>query len=100
MAPVPRARSSSISGRVWYLIIGHSLETKATRARSGAAPTSRPELRCVQTITLLHAPLRADVAWAWQHALLRALPYAKRLELERRDDAALQGALGGLALWI
>lgn len=54
----------------------------------------------MQTVTLLHAPLRAGSAWPWQQALLRALPYAKRLELERRDEAALHAALGGLALWI
>jgi phosphopantetheinyl transferase len=32
--------------------------------------------------------------------LLHALPYAKRLELERRDEAELRSALGGLALLI
>jgi len=54
----------------------------------------------VKTVTLLHAPLSADGAWHWQQALLHALPYAKRLELERRGRAELRAALAGLALLI
>ena len=54
----------------------------------------------MQTVTLLHAPLSADDAWHWQEALLHALPYAKRLEFERREPAELRAALAGLALLV
>ncbi len=54
----------------------------------------------MKNVTLLHASLSADDAWPWQQALLHALPYAKRLELERRDPAELRAALAGLALLI
>jgi phosphopantetheinyl transferase len=54
----------------------------------------------VKDVTLLHASLSADDAWPWQRALLDALPYAKRLELERREPAELRAALAGLALLI
>jgi phosphopantetheinyl transferase len=54
----------------------------------------------VQTVTLLHAPLPADGAWHWQQPLLQGLPYAKRLELERREHADRRAALAGLALLI
>jgi len=39
-----------------------------------------------------HAPA------SWEHALLAALPYAKRLELERRDPAGRRASLAGIAL--
>jgi phosphopantetheinyl transferase len=52
----------------------------------------------VQTLTLLHAPLPAVGSWPWQQALLQALPYAKRLELEGRESADREAALAGLAL--
>lgn len=54
----------------------------------------------MENVTLLHAPLPADGTWRWQRALLDALPYGKRLELERRDEAGLRASLGGLALLV
>lgn len=54
----------------------------------------------MQTVTLLHASLPADGVWHWQATLLQALPYAKRLEFERRKPEDLRAALGGLALLV
>ena len=48
---------------------------------------------------LLHASPTAGVeATAWSDGLLQALPYARRLQLEREDAAARSASLGGLAL--
>ena len=48
---------------------------------------------------ILHAPLRLPVSCpSWQESLLQALPYAHRLELERRKPQARQASLGGLGL--
>jgi hypothetical protein len=53
----------------------------------------------MQKAMLLHASLAAGVAaTAWSDALLQALPYARRLQLERADAAARSASLGGLAL--
>jgi 4'-phosphopantetheinyl transferase EntD len=48
---------------------------------------------------ILHAPLRLPVSCPpWQEPLLQALPYAHRLELERREPEARQASLAGLGL--
>ncbi len=36
----------------------------------------------------------------WEPALLRALPYAKRLQLERRDPESCRASLAGIALML
>lgn len=48
--------------------------------------------------TLLHAPWPPAVTPAWAGALLAALPYAWRLQLERRAPEARLASLAGLAL--
>jgi hypothetical protein len=48
---------------------------------------------------ILHAHLRPPLSCpSWQGALLRALPYAHRLELERREPEARRASLAGLGL--
>ncbi len=48
---------------------------------------------------ILHASLRLPLACPpWHEPLLQALPYARRLELERRAPAARRASLAGLAL--
>jgi hypothetical protein len=48
---------------------------------------------------ILHAPLRLPLSCpSWQGSLLRALPYAHGLELERREPAARRASLAGLGL--
>jgi phosphopantetheinyl transferase len=48
---------------------------------------------------ILHAHLRLPLSCpSWQESLLQALPYAQRLELERRDAAARRASLAGLGL--
>jgi hypothetical protein len=48
---------------------------------------------------ILHAPLRLPVSCpSWQEPLLQALPYAHRLELERRGPEARRASLAGLGL--
>jgi phosphopantetheinyl transferase len=53
----------------------------------------------MQKAMLLHASLAAGGAsTAWSDGLLQALPYARRLQLERADAAARTASLSGLAL--
>lgn len=48
---------------------------------------------------ILHAHLRLPLSCpTWQEPLLQALPYAHRLELERRDPVARRASLAGLGL--
>jgi hypothetical protein len=48
---------------------------------------------------ILHAHLRLPLSCpSWQPPLLRALPYAQRLELERREPEARRASLAGLGL--
>ena len=48
---------------------------------------------------ILHAHLRLPSSCpSWQESLLQALPYAQRLELERREPAARRASLAGLGL--
>ncbi len=47
-------------------------------------------------VIVLHAPLVTDARW--QLPLLEALPYAKRLEVERRAGDACRASLAGIAL--
>ncbi len=48
---------------------------------------------------ILHAPLQAAPhSVEWQDALLQALPYARRLQVTSRAEAAQRATLGGLAL--
>ena len=48
---------------------------------------------------ILHAPLRWPVSCpSWQEPLLQALPYAHRLELERREPDVRRASLAGLGL--
>ena len=50
------------------------------------------------SVIVLHAEQPPDHTPPWQRALLQALPYAKRLQLERRDASARSSSLAGLAL--
>jgi len=46
---------------------------------------------------ILHAHLRRPLSCpSWQQSLLQALPYAQRLELERREPEARRASLVGL----
>jgi len=48
---------------------------------------------------ILHAHLQPPLSCpSWQEPLLQALPYAHRLELERRDATARRASLAGLGL--
>jgi 4'-phosphopantetheinyl transferase len=48
---------------------------------------------------ILHARLRLPLSCpSWQEPLLQALPYAHRLELERREPQARRASLAGLGL--
>ncbi len=48
---------------------------------------------------ILHASLRLPLSCpSWQEPLLQALPYAHRLELERREPEARRASLAGLGL--
>ena len=48
---------------------------------------------------ILHASLRLPLSWpAWQEPLRQALPYAHRLDLERREATAQRASLAGLGL--
>ena len=48
---------------------------------------------------ILHARLRLPLSCpSWQESLLQALPYAHRLELERREPEARRASLAGLGL--
>ena len=48
---------------------------------------------------ILHARLRPPLSCpSWQEPLLQALPYAQRLELERREPEARRASLAGLGL--
>ena len=48
---------------------------------------------------ILHASLRLPLTSPpWQETLLQELPYAHRLELERRESAARRASLAGLGL--
>jgi hypothetical protein len=48
---------------------------------------------------ILHAHLRPPLSCpSWQESLLQALPYARRLELERREPQARRASLAGLGL--
>lgn len=49
-------------------------------------------------VMVLHAALRSGVDAARAASLLERLPYARRLELERRDEAARAASLLGLDL--
>jgi len=49
-------------------------------------------------VIVLHAPLTGHARGARETALLAALPYAKRLQLERRDPDARSASLAGIAL--
>jgi hypothetical protein len=63
----------------------------------GAVAARRRELVRMSVI-VLHAEQRPGAAPPWQPALLHALPYAKRLQLERRDAATRSSSLAGVAL--
>ena len=52
----------------------------------------------VSTVIVLHAPFPSHLQPDRQQALLAALPYAKRLEIERRDPAGREASLTGIAL--
>ena len=47
---------------------------------------------------VLHATLATAPAWGWKSALLQALPYAKRLQLEAQDEQVREPSLAGIAL--
>jgi len=47
---------------------------------------------------VLHATLATAPAWRWKNALLQALPYAKRLQLEALAEQAREPSLAGIAL--
>jgi hypothetical protein len=47
---------------------------------------------------VLHATLGTAARWDWKPALLQALPYGKRLQLEGRAVAARDAGLAGVAL--
>jgi len=49
-------------------------------------------------VIVLHAPLTGHARAAREPALLAALPYAKRLQLERGDPDARSASLAGIAL--
>jgi hypothetical protein len=57
----------------------------------------RAKMRGMQAI-VLHGTLTSARAWDWRAALLQALPYAKRMQLEDRDTAARNAGLAGIAL--
>jgi hypothetical protein len=63
-----------------------------------AAPVARAENRRMNRVIVLHVPVRALPGPEAFGALLARLPYARRLELERRDRAGLQAGLVGLSL--
>jgi len=50
------------------------------------------------SVIVLHAEHLPGAAPTWQSALLQALPYARRLQLERRDAAARGRSAAGIAL--
>jgi phosphopantetheinyl transferase len=50
------------------------------------------------SVIVLHAEQPPGAAPPWQPALLQALPYARRLQLERRDAATRSNSLAGVAL--
>lgn len=50
------------------------------------------------SVIVLHAEQRPGAVMPLQSAVLQALPYAKRLQLERRDAAARSSSLTGIAL--
>ena len=52
----------------------------------------------VQNAILLHASLATGAPAPWLQPLLQALPYARRLQIERADGAAQAASLAGLAL--
>lgn len=52
----------------------------------------------VKSAILLHAPLPPHGVPRWTEALLDALPYARRLQLESRGPEACTASLGGIAL--
>lgn len=52
----------------------------------------------MQKVILLHAFVATSRPPRWASSLLEALPYARRLQLERADDARRFASLGGLAL--
>jgi phosphopantetheinyl transferase len=49
-------------------------------------------------VIVLHAPSAGHVSPDWEQSLLQRLPYARRLELERRDPESRRASLGGTAL--
>jgi hypothetical protein len=77
------------------LIIGFgSQENRRWRRRGGRAENQA----AMSHVIVLHAPLAGHACGAREPALLAALPYAKRLELERRDPDARNASLAGIAL--
>lgn len=52
----------------------------------------------MQKAILLHASLEPGIAPRWTDELLRALPYGRRLQIERADAGARTASLAGLAL--
>jgi phosphopantetheinyl transferase len=52
----------------------------------------------MRRVIVLHAPSPGTASADWERTLLHRLPYARRLELEARDQAARCVSLGGTAL--
>jgi hypothetical protein len=52
----------------------------------------------VQNAILLHASLEPGTVARWSDPLLRALPYARRLQLESAEPSSRWASLGGIAL--
>ena len=63
----------------------------------GASGSGQRELRLMRAI-VLHATLATAPEWGWKNALLQALPYAKRLQLEAQDEQVREPSLAGIAL--
>ena len=80
-----------MSGSVWYLIIAVLF--------SAAVPPPECTLAKMRPAIVLHASLRP---WpgepAWLAPLLRALPYARAMELASRPEQQRHASLAGLAL--
>jgi hypothetical protein len=64
---------------------------------NGVMAARRRELIRMSVI-VLHAEQPPGAAPSWQSALLQALPYARRLQLERRDAVTRGSSLAGVAL--
>jgi hypothetical protein len=72
--------------------MGCAAAAGATRGRAATIPFE------VERAILLHASLAPGLPPAWAARLLAALPYARRLQLERADATARTASLAGLAL--